>query len=322
MRAAVHRRFGGPEVVSVEEVPAPEPGADDILVRVRASTVSVADHRARSRELPRGLGALAPIEFGVRSPRHPILGRDVVGVVASVGPRVTTVRPGDEVIAMLGPRLGAHAEYVCLPAASAICRKPDGLSCTEAASLVFGGHTALAFLDRGDVRSGQEVLVNGASGAVGSALVQLAVHRGAVVTAVCSRGNADLVRSLGAHRVIDYTEQDFARDGSRYDVVAECVGNAPFERVQDAIRPGGAYLPIITDLRGMLRSRGAARRTGVEIAATAVAPSVTVLTEVARLAELGALRPVIDSTFELDDIVDAHRRVATGRKRGSVALSI
>ena len=205
MRAAVARRFGGPEVVRVEQVSRPTPKPDELLVRVHASTVSVADHRLRSRDLPDGLGFLIPVSLGVFRPRKRVLGMDVAGVVEAVGADVTGFAPGDEVIAMLGGSFGGHAEYVCVPVSKAIAPKPPSLSMEEAVALVFGGHTALAFLAHVDIVPGTEVLVNGASGAVGSAVVQLAKLRGARVTAVCSGANADLVRSLGADRVIDYT---------------------------------------------------------------------------------------------------------------------
>ena len=322
MRAAVYRRFGGPEVMHVEDVAKPSPGADELLVRVHASTVSVADYRARSRDLPKGLAFYGPLVFGAFRPRIPVLGMDAAGVVEAVGRDVTRFAPGDEVIAMLGSKFGGHAEYVCVPEASAVTAKPVNLSFEDAASLVFGGHTALAFLNRGNVGPGDEVLVNGATGAVGAAAVQIANHRGATVTAVCSGANAELARSLGADEVIDYTRFDFSRNGRTYDVIVECVGNAPFDRVEGSIGPGGAYLPVISDLRGMLRARGNARRSGKTVASSSMSPSAEILTDVAALADAGGLRPVIDSTYRLDDIVEAHRRVATGRKRGSVVLQV
>jgi NADPH:quinone reductase-like Zn-dependent oxidoreductase len=322
MRAAVYRRFGGPEVVHVEELPTPTPGPDDVLIRVHASTVSVADYRARSRDLPKGLWFFGPLTFGAFRPRIRVLGMDAAGVVESVGANVTRFAPGDEVVAMLGSAFGGHAEYARIAQASGIARKPANRGFEDAVSLIFGGHTAAAFLDRGNVGPGDEILVNGASGAVGSAAVQLAQHRGATVTAVCSAANAELVRSLGADRVIDYAEIDFAAEGLTYDAIVECVGNAPFERVESSIKPGGAYLPVISDLRGMLRARGNARRTGKMVPSSSVPSSPELLAEVVALAEQGGLRPVIDSTYELDDVAEAHRRVATGHKRGSVVLRI
>ncbi len=322
MRAAVARRFGGPEVMQVEEVPRPTPKADELLVRVRISTVSIADHRMRSRDLPAGLGFLIPISLGVFRPRKPIMGMDAAGVVEAVGADVSGFDPGDEVVVMLGGSFGGHAEYVCVPVSKAIAPKPSGLTWEEAGALVFGGHTALAYLAHVEIGPGTEVLVNGASGAVGSAVVQLAKLRGARVTGVCSAANADLVRSLGADEVIDYNAVDFAATGATYDVIVECVGNAPFERVEGAIRPGGALLMVVAGLTGLLTARRHSRRTGKLVTATGAPVSSEDLTEFARLAESGAIRPVIDRTYELDDIVEAHRYVDTGRKRGNVVLRV
>jgi NADPH:quinone reductase-like Zn-dependent oxidoreductase len=217
MRAAVYRRFGGPDTVGVEELPRPSAGPDDVLVRVHASTVSAADHRARSREVPRGLGLLAAVGIGTFRPKHRVLGMDVAGVVEAVGSKVTRFATGDEVIAMLGAAFGGHAEYVRVRSDGAIVRKPRNMSLEDAVTLVFGGLTAHGFLQQADLADGATVLVNGASGAVGTAAVQLARHAGARVTGVCSGGNRDLVTSLGAERVIDHTTEDFAAEAITYD---------------------------------------------------------------------------------------------------------
>lgn len=210
MRAAVARRFGPPEVVAIEHVAVPTPKADEVLVRVHATTVSIADHRLRAKDLPRGLGYFAILTLGVFRPRKKILGMEASGVVAGVGAAVTDYAVGEEVIVMNGARFGCHAEYVTARAKGSVARKPAGTTHAEAAATLFGGFTAVSFLNRVDIGPGSEVLVNGASGAVGTAVVQLAAHAGARVTGVCSGGNADLVRSLGAERVIDYTQEDFA----------------------------------------------------------------------------------------------------------------
>lgn len=322
MRAAVAPRFGGPEVMRVEKIATPQPKADELLVRVKASTVSIADHRMRSRDLPKGLGFLIPISIGPFRPRKPVLGMDVAGVVEAVGEEVTGFQPGDEVIAMLGGAFGGHAEYARVPVSKAIARKPAGLTWEEAVALVFGGHTALAFLDRIEIGPGTEVLVNGASGAVGTAAVQLAKLRGARVTAVTSGGNAELVRSLGADRVIDYRAEDFARNGETYDAIVDCVGNASFERVEGSIRPGGALLMVVADLKGMLSARRNSRRSGGLVTFEGAPVTSERFDAFARLAESGEFRPVIDRTFDLDEIVAAHRYVDTGRKRGNVVLRV
>ena len=322
MRAAVVHRFGGPEVVKVERVPKPVPKADELLVRVHASTVSIADHRTRSRDLPKGMWFYVPLALGVFRPRKPVLGMDAAGVVEAVGDEVTGFAPGDEVIAMLGSSFGAHAEYARVPQADAIALKPRNLTLEESASLVFGGYTALAYLNRVKLGPGSEVLVNGASGAVGTAVVQLAKQRGATVTGVCSAGKADLVRSLGADHVIDRAGEDFATSGRTYDVIVECGGDAPFERVEHSLKPGGALLLVITSLRGILTASRHTRRSGKTVTFTPMPVSHEDLAGLSRLAEEGRIRPVIDRTFDLDDIVEAHRYVDSGAKRGNVVLRI
>lgn len=321
MRAAVYRAFGGPEVVRVENVPTPQPGPHDVLIRVHASTVSAADHRARSRRVPAGLGLLAGIGIGFLRPSRRILGMDVAGIVEAVGSQVTTFAAGDEVIAMLGGRFGGHAEYVTVPAAGAITRKPRTMSFEESVSIVFGGITALAFLDQVRLRPGASVLVNGASGAVGISAVQLARALGARVTAVSSVANAELVASLGARHVVDYAVTDFAGTGSRYDVIMDCVGNAPYRRVASSLAPGGALLLVVADLASMLGAARHSRASGALVTATVGPWRATGLARLVALAETGQLEAVIDRSYGLDDIVQAHGYVDTGRKRGSVVLA-
>jgi NADPH:quinone reductase-like Zn-dependent oxidoreductase len=212
MRAAVYDRFGGPDVVRVEERPTPSVGPDEVLVRVVASTVSAADHRARTREVPRGLGLLAAVGIGAFRPKHRVLGMDAAGVVEAVGADVTRFAPGDEVIGWLGKRFGGHAGYAVFGQDDALARKPRTMSLEDAVTLVFGGLTAHGFLQQADLRPGARVLVNGASGAVGTAAVQLAAAAGAQVTGVCSGANAELVMSLGAKRVVDYATADFTTE--------------------------------------------------------------------------------------------------------------
>jgi NADPH:quinone reductase-like Zn-dependent oxidoreductase len=322
MRAAVYRRFGGPDTVRIDDVPRPSVGPDDVLVRVRTSTVSVADHRARTREVPRGLGLLAAVGIGLFRPKHPVLGFDVAGVVEAVGANVSAVGPGDEVIAMLGGHFGGHAEYALVRPGDPIARKPAGMTFEDAVTLVFGGLTARSFLAQASLRPGAAVLVNGASGAVGTAVVQLAAYAGARVTGVCSGANRDLVTSLGADRVIDYTAADFTAEPTTYDVIVDCVGNAPFERVRHLLAPGGALLLVITDLPGLLLAPLRRRRSGFVVTADVGTPTSADLASLVDLADSGSYRAVRDRTFDLADIAEAHRYVDTGRKRGNVVVRI
>ncbi|WP_347345089.1 NAD(P)-dependent alcohol dehydrogenase [Microbacterium sp.] len=322
MTAAVYRRFGPPEVVRLEQRPVPVPQPGEVLVRVHASTVSVADHRARTRDVPRGLDLIAAAGIGLFRPKHHVLGMDAAGVVEAVGAGVTGFTAGDRVIAMMGAGFGGHAEYVCVPADGAITRAPADLTHEEAVTLVFGGITAQGFLSQVSIGPGTTVLVNGASGAVGTAVIQLARRLGAQVTAVTSGPNAELVTSLGADRVIDYTRQDFTANGARYDVIVDGVGNAAFEKVEASINPGGALLLVICDLRGMLRSRGQTRRSGKLVTWDVGRPGAAELAQLVGLAESGRYRPVVDRAYDLADVVEAHRYVDTGRKRGNVVLRI
>jgi NADPH:quinone reductase-like Zn-dependent oxidoreductase len=323
MKAAVYRRFGGPDLVRVEAVPRPPVTRSDVLISVRASTVSAADHRARSRDVPRGLGLLAAFGIGVLRPKHAVLGMDVAGVVEAVGADVTTHQPGDEVIAMLGTRFGGHAEYAVVQRDDPIALKPPTMTFEDAVTLVFGGLTARGFLKQADVAPGASVLVNGASGAVGTAAVQLAKHAGARVTGVCGASNRDLVTSLGAERVIDYTVEDFAAEATaRYDVVVDCVGNAPFGRVKHLLNPGGALLLVVADLPGLVRAPLLSRRTGTVVTASAGKPSVADLAHLVALAEAGHYHAVRDRTYDLTEIAEAHRYVDTGHKRGNVVVRI
>ena len=247
---------------------------------------------------------------------------DVAGVVEAVGADVSGFRPGDEVIAMLGAEFGGHAEYARVRQDGAIALKPRNMRLEDAVTLIFGGLTARSFLKQAELTPGARVLVNGASGAVGSAAVQLATHAGAHVTGVCSGANRELVSSLGAHRVIDYTTADFTAEAATYDVIVDCVGNAPFERVRHLLNPGGALLLVIADLPAVLRARSRSRRTGLLVTANVGRLTAEDLAALVDLAEAGHYRAVRDRTYDLADIAEAHRYVDTGRKRGSVVVRI
>ncbi|MGH8773728.1 MAG: NAD(P)-dependent alcohol dehydrogenase [Jiangellaceae bacterium] len=298
-------------------MPEPVPAGGEVLVKVFAATVNSGDARLRALRVPRGMSLLVRLNVGVIKPRQPVFGFDVAGRVEAVGAAVTSFRPGDRVVASRRFDLGCHAELVTVDEHGVIARIPENLSYRDAVSLWFGGATALHFLRVGRLASGETVLINGASGAVGTMAVQLAKHRGAEVTAVCSGANADLVRGLGADHVIDYTAEDFTRTGRRYDVIMDNHGNAPYARVKGSLEPGGRLLAVIGDLWQML---AAARRKAVvgDTASMNAADCRTLMS----LAERGELKPVIDSVLPFTQIVDAHRRVDSGHKVGSVVLTL
>ncbi len=322
MKAAVYHRFGGPEVVEIHDVAQPEPAEDEILIRVCATTVSAADHRTRARDVPAGLLIPSSLVLGIFRPKRPVLGMDASGVVVAVGKGVERFAPGDEVLAMLGSRFGGHAEYSILKSTDAIALKPAMMSFEDAASLIFGGITARGYLKQVTIGQGTRVLVNGASGAVGTAVVQLAKAAGAHVTGVSSKANEALVASLGADRTIDYGTTDFTEDGSTYDVIVDCVGNAPVARVRTSLNPHGAVLLVAGDLRSVILASGQARRHGITVITSPGPYRSEDLEHVVDLAQRGAFRPTIDRTFPFDRISAAHRFVDSGRKRGSVVVTV
>ena len=322
MKAAVYERYGPPEVVSIRDVPTPTPTDGEVLIRIRATTVSTGDWRARSLEMPPGFGPFARLAFGISRPRQPILGTELSGIIEAGGQGVSTFSVGDEVFAFADTRMGCHAEFRCIPANGLVVRKPTNLSFEQSAALSFGGMTMLSFFRRGALASGERVLVNGASGTVGSAAVQLARYFGADVTAVCSRANVELVRGIGAHHVIDYGSADFTANGETYDVIVDTVGNAGYSRVRRSLAKRGRLLVVLGGFVDLVLSPLAGRTGGHRVIA---GPAIARVEDVHRLAEIaaaGAFTPVIDQTYPLERIVDAHHRVATGHKRGSVVVTV
>lgn len=323
MKASVYRNYGSPEVLHLEEVKRPEPGAGEVLVRNRASVVTAAECAARS-----GKPFIARLFFGPLRPRIAILGSNFAGEIAAVGEGVTQFRMGERVFGANVKQFGAHAEYLLVPADGIIVRTPDSLTDAEAVAVFDGSFTALPFLrDSAGIRSGQTVLVNGASGAVGTAAVQLANHYGAIVTGVCSSANVELVTSLGANAVIDYGKHDFTKNHAAYDVIFDAVGKSSFRRSRRALKPGGIYLTTVPSLAILVQmlwtSRFGSRKAG--IAFTGLRTTADIATDLAIIAEqaaAGALVPVIDATFDLAETARAHRYVETERKRGSAVISI
>lgn len=321
MRAAVFARYGGPEVVSVAEVENPGCGDDEVLVRVLASTVSAADRRIRAASFPRGMAMFARLVFGVFRPRRRVLGTELVGRVVGIGKKVTRWRVGDEVIALTGARLGAHAELVVLGEGSAMTHRPEGLDMTSAAALAFGGTTALHFLrDVGRLQAGQRVLVLGAAGVVGSAAVQLARHFGAAVDATCSPVHAERVLALGADRVLD-PSPDFASLSLRYDLIVDTADTTTLGACRPALTPRGRLLMVAADLFAMLGSLVNPLRRQKALAGV-VPERSSDLALLAELAANGHFRPAIDAVFELSDIARAHARAEARGRFGGVVITL
>jgi NADPH:quinone reductase-like Zn-dependent oxidoreductase len=323
MRAAVCKAYGRPDVVDLREVEAPVPNHNEVLIRVRATTVTSADSRVRGSNFPGGFWLLARLALGLTRPRQPILGMEVAGVVEAVGARVTRYRPGDAVFALSGFSFGCHAELKTLREDAALAPKPADFTFEEAAAISFGGATVLHFLQRiGKMQRGERVLINGASGAVGTAAVQLARHFGAHVTGVCSAANAELVRSLGANAVIDYKTADFATSGERWDIILDAIGNAPFARCRQALNEKGRLLMIVAGLADTLRAPFQSMMSGLTVAGGTATDRAQDLVELKRLCEAGAFKPVIDRRYPLARIAEAHARVDSGRKVGNVIVTM
>lgn len=313
MKAAVHRTYGPPDVVRVEDVATPTIGSKDVLVRVHATAVTAADARIRGAHFPRGFPPMARLVFGIRRPRRPVLGGVVSGVVKAIGDDVTALKVGDEVAGMTGLGFGCHAELVAV-AAKRLVIKPGTVTHEEAAGVLFGGTTALHYVHTlGRVGAGQTVLVNGASGAIGTNAVQLAKRAGAVVTAVTSARNADLVRDLGADHVVDYALTPAARLTERFDVVLDTVGTLDLRTGRPLLAEGGVLLLAVAPLSDTIRARGKAK--------AGPAPELPEhFTSLLELVASGELTVVNSAELDLSDIVRGHEIVDSGRKIGNVIV--
>ncbi len=321
MKACVCDRYGGPERVSVREMAMPVPRPNEVLVRIIASTVSAADSRVRALRVPRGMAGMARLALGLRGPRRQVLGTELAGVVVAIGARVTRFAVGDRVLGFPGADFGCHAEYRAIAEKDELVAMLPGLSFEEAASLPFGAMSALHFLRAAKVTPGERMLVVGASGAVGSALVQLGQVFGAEVTGVTSTANLDLVAGLGAARVIDYTARDILQGGERFDIVADMVGAVGFARYRHVLRPRGRMLAVAAEVPDML-AMAWAPFWGMRVFAGPATTRPGDLAQVAAWAAQGVLRPVIDRCYAMAEIAAAHAYVDTGRKRGSVVVRI
>jgi NADPH:quinone reductase-like Zn-dependent oxidoreductase len=322
MRAAVYTRYGPPGVLEVKDVEKPVPKDNEVLVRVHATTVCAADWRMRKAD-----PFIIRFMNGLWSPtKIRVLGAEFAGTVEAVGKAVTRFAAGDQVFGSPGFKFGAHAEYVCVPENAQLAIKPVNMRFEEAAAVLFGGVSALHFLRKAKIRAGQKVLLYGASGSVGVFAVQLAKHFGAHVTGVCSTANLDLVRSLGADDVIDYTREDFSRAGRVYDIVFDTVGKSGFSRSLKSLKRGGSYVLVGGSgrllsilgviLRGMWVSLTGAAHV-ISGVARADAGDLPLLKE---LIEAGKLRTVIDRSYSLDEIAEAHRHAEAGHKKGHVVI--
>ena len=304
------------------DVETPTPKDNEVLIKIYATTVTAGDWRVRTMDVPRGLGVLARLALGLARPRQPILGTELAGVIEAIGKDVTRFKPGDAVFAFPGGKMGCHAQYRAVAEDAPVARKPENLSFEEAASLSFGGSTALHYLRKANIEAGDKILVIGASGGVGSALVQLAKHFGAEVTGVTRTANLDLVTSLGADRVIDYSKEDVLTRGQAYDVIADTVGDTPFARFKPALADKGRLLAIAGGVPEMLAAAIAPLTGSKRVIFGPAEERPEDVRQLADLAQAGVLRPVIDRRYTFAQMARAHAYVETRRKRGSVVVSV
>lgn len=309
-------RYGGPEVLVLKTLPLPAPRGREVLIRIRARTVSTADARIRGLRLPHGMGVPGRLVLGLRGPRQPVLGGDLAGEIVAVGADVRRFAIGDRVVGFPDTRMRCHASHRIMAEDGMILPTPGHLTDAEAASLCFGGLSALSFLRKAGLAAGQRLMVIGASGAVGAAMVQLAKGMGAHVTAVAGPLNQGLLRSLGADACIDYSATEYLVGPQQHDVIADCVGATSLRGCRHILADGGCYLAIAGGLSDMIWRRDGPRRAIAGMATSTQSD----LAHLLRLAATGALRAVIDQTFAFESLPAAHARVDSGHKRGSVVV--
>jgi NADPH:quinone reductase-like Zn-dependent oxidoreductase len=322
VKAIICNVYGPPEVLRIEEVEEPLPGTNEVLVRIHATTVTVGDSRIRGFRVPWSFWLPARLALGLRRPKKAILGSVFAGEIKFVGEKATKFKEGDMVLGSTGHDFGAYAEYICVNEKSCFVPKPASLTYEEAASIPWGGLTALNFLRKANIQQGQSVLIYGASGAVGTSAVQLAGYFGAEVTGVCSTSNLELVKSLGADRVIDYTREDFTTMNKQYDVIFDTVGKASLSACVRCLMPGGTLLHAVATPAVSIRMKIFSLRSNKKLLGGTFTPTSEDLQFLYELVEAGKIKPVIDRIYPLEQIVEAHRYVDQGHKKGNVIIIV
>ncbi|WKA59300.1 NAD(P)-dependent alcohol dehydrogenase [Planococcus shenhongbingii] len=321
MKAMVCTRYGPPEVLELQQLDKPVPKDDEILIKVHASTVTAGDCEIRSFKFPVLLWIPLRLFFGVRKPRLNVLGQEFAGEVEVAGDEQTLFKKGDRVFGATGLKLGAYADYLCLPSSSAIARMPEGLSFEEAATIPTGGMNALFFLRKAKIQTGQKVLIIGAGGSIGTMAVQLAKNSGAEVTAIDSGEKLDMLLSIGADNVIDYRQEDFTANGETYDVIFDVAGKSPFSKTINSLKPKGIYLMGNPSLSQMFRRLLPTKKGNRKIIAGAASYKAEDLRYLSKLLAEGKIKPVIDQVFPLEQLRQAHYYVESGMKKGNVVIA-
>ena len=325
MKAVIFNKFGPPEVLKLAETEKPAPKSNEVLVKVHATSVTAEDPKMRSFNHPPLLKLPVGLMFGFKKPKIPVLGTEFSGTVEAIGDKVKNYKINDQVFGYTGLSFGAYAEYKCIPENGLMYFKPQNLSFEQSATIVNGPLSALAFLKhKGKIKKGDNVLVYGASGSVGTAAVQLAKYFGATVTGVCSTRNLELVKSIGANRVIDYTNEDFTMDNEKYDILFDTVGKTSMKECMNLLRPGGRYLLTEFGLSHILAAIYTSffKSKKVMVAASNFYWRKKDLIFMKEIVEKGYFKPVVERCFPMEKIVEAHKYVESGRKAGNVAILV
>ena len=330
MKAIVFTEYGSPDVLQLKEVAKPTPKDDEILVRVHATPVNYGDLTARNFanlslsefNMPAPLWLPARMSFGWNKPKINILGSELAGEVEAVGKKVKKFKPGDQVFAYTGMNMGANAEYLCLPEAGIVALKPANLTYEEASTLPYGAIMALSLLRKVNIRPGQKVLINGASGGIGSMAVQVAKHFGTEVTGVCGTPRLEYVKSLGADKVIDYTKDDFTRNGETYDLIFDILGRSSFSRLKRSLKPNGIYLLASYKMKQLFQMFRTSMFGGQKVICAMASEKSEDLVFIKELVEAGKIKTIIDKCYPLEQAAEAHRYVESGLKKGPVVITL
>lgn len=330
MKAITYTEYGSPDVLQLREIAKPEPKENEILIRIRATRVNYGDMLARkfgsvtTKEFNMPGIFLIPtrLEFGIRKPKKYILGSEFSGEVEAVGKDVKRFKVGDAVFGYRGPSFGTYAEYLCMPESGLVTHKPVNMSFEEAALIPYGALTALSHLKKVSIQPGQKVLVNGASGGIGSAGLQLAKYFNAEITGVCSTAKLDFVKSLGADKVVDYTKEDFTQNGETYDLIYDILGKLSFEKCQSSLTSTGILLYASFKTKQLIQMWQTSKSTGKKVICTLSSETLDDLNFVKELVESGKLKTVIDKRFPLEETAEAHRYYESGKNTGNVVISV
>ena len=330
MKAIVYSEYGSPDVLQLNEIEKPLPKENEILIRIHATSVNFGDLMARNYKaisprqfnMPFFIWLIAKISFGLNQPKITILGNEFAGEIEAVGSDVKRFMPGDQVFGYTGERMGAYAEYLCMPENGMLAIKPTNMTFEEIAGVPYGALMALPLLRKVKIQPGQKVLINGTSGGIGSAAVQIARSLGAEVTGVCSTSKVEFVKSLGAVKVIDYTKEDFTQNGEIYDLILDILGRSSFSRCKNSLKPNGIHLFASFKMKQLLRMLWTSRSGGQKVICAFSPVSVEDLNSVKELIEAGKIKAVIDKCYPLEHIAEGHRYVEQGHKKGNVVITV